>query len=70
MRRYWPHTYTPGYFDRLITGPPDVVAEGILAYWKAGARRISVRLGTGDYGMQLPLLLNDVMPAIRETVAR
>ena len=70
VRRYWPQTYTSRSFDRLISGPPEVVAEGILAYWHAGAKRISVRLGTADYDTQLPLLLNDVMPAIRQAVRR
>lgn len=70
VRRYWPKTHTPRSFDRLISGPPEVVAQGILAYWGAGARRSSVRLGTADYDAQLPLLLNEVMPAIRQAVAR
>jgi alkanesulfonate monooxygenase SsuD/methylene tetrahydromethanopterin reductase-like flavin-dependent oxidoreductase (luciferase family) len=70
VRRYWPNTHTPRYYDRLISGPPEAVADGILAYWRAGAKRISVRLGTADYDTQLPLLLNEVMPAIRQAVAR
>lgn len=70
VRRYWPQTHTARYYDRLITGSSQTVAEGILAYWKAGARRISVRLGTADYDRQLPLLLNEVMPAIRQVVPR
>ncbi|MGQ0568558.1 MAG: LLM class flavin-dependent oxidoreductase [Armatimonadota bacterium] len=68
VRRYWPHTYTPGYFNRLITGPPEQVAQGILEYWKAGARRISIRLGTWDYDVQVPLLMNEVMPIVRKEI--
>ena len=70
VRRYWPQTYGPKSFDRLISGPPDVVAEGILRYWDAGARNISVRLGALSYDGQLPLLLEEVMPAVREGLAR
>jgi hypothetical protein len=52
-----------------VFGPPRQVAEGILRYWDAGARRISVRLGAFNYDEQIPMLLNDVMPAVWEGVA-
>lgn len=70
VRRYWPHTYGLRSFDRLVFGPPREVAEGILRYWDAGARRISVRLGAFNYDEQIPLLLRDVMPAVWEGVRR
>jgi alkanesulfonate monooxygenase SsuD/methylene tetrahydromethanopterin reductase-like flavin-dependent oxidoreductase (luciferase family) len=69
VRRYWPDTYGPRSFERLIFGPPTVVAEGILRYWEAGCRRIAVRLGALNYHTQMPLLLNEVMPAVWEGVA-
>jgi alkanesulfonate monooxygenase SsuD/methylene tetrahydromethanopterin reductase-like flavin-dependent oxidoreductase (luciferase family) len=69
VRRYWPDTYGPRSFDRLVFGPPRQVADGILRYWDAGARRISVRLGAFNYDEQIPMLLNDVMPAVWEGVA-
>lgn len=69
VRRYWPDSYGPRSFDRLVFGPPREVAAGILRYWDAGARRISVRLGAFNYDEQIPLLLNDVMPAVWQGVA-
>jgi alkanesulfonate monooxygenase SsuD/methylene tetrahydromethanopterin reductase-like flavin-dependent oxidoreductase (luciferase family) len=69
VRRYWPNTYGPHSFDRLIAGPPAAVAQGILEYWDAGCRRISVRIGGANYEAQMPLLLREVMPAVWEGVA-
>jgi alkanesulfonate monooxygenase SsuD/methylene tetrahydromethanopterin reductase-like flavin-dependent oxidoreductase (luciferase family) len=69
VRRYWPHTYGPHSFDRLIAGPPRDVAAGILRYWDAGCRRISVRIGGANYEAQMPLLLREVLPAVWEAVA-
>jgi alkanesulfonate monooxygenase SsuD/methylene tetrahydromethanopterin reductase-like flavin-dependent oxidoreductase (luciferase family) len=69
VRRYWPHTYGPRSFDRLISGPPQTVAEGVLRYWDAGARNISIRLGALTYDGQLPRLLDEVMPCVREGLA-
>jgi alkanesulfonate monooxygenase SsuD/methylene tetrahydromethanopterin reductase-like flavin-dependent oxidoreductase (luciferase family) len=68
VRRYWPDTFGPRSFDRLVFGPPQQVADGILRYWDAGCRRISVRLGAFNYDVQIPLLLNEVMPAVWEGV--
>lgn len=70
VRRYWPDTYGPRSFDRLVFGPAREVADGILRYWDAGARRISVRLGAFNYDEQIPLLLDEVMPAVWEGVRR
>ena len=69
VRRYWPHTYGPHSFERLISGPPPQVAEGILKYWDAGCRHIAVRVGALTYETQIPLLLTEVMPAVWEGVA-
>ncbi len=69
VRKYWPHTHGPGRFTRLISGPPALVAEGILSYWDAGCRRIAVRIGALSYAAQIPLLLNEVMPAVWEGLA-
>jgi alkanesulfonate monooxygenase SsuD/methylene tetrahydromethanopterin reductase-like flavin-dependent oxidoreductase (luciferase family) len=68
VRRYWPETYGPRSFDRLISGPPAAVAEGILKYWAAGCRHIAVRVGALNYENQIPLLLREVMPAVWEGV--
>jgi alkanesulfonate monooxygenase SsuD/methylene tetrahydromethanopterin reductase-like flavin-dependent oxidoreductase (luciferase family) len=68
VRRYWPETYGPRSFDRLISGPPAIVAEGILKYWEAGCRHIAVRVGALNYEAQVPLLLDEVMPAVWEGV--
>ncbi len=68
VRRYWPETHGPRSFDRLISGPPAVVAEGILQYWAAGCRHIAVRVGALNYEHQVPLLLREVMPAVWEGV--
>ena len=64
VRKYWPQTHTPRSFDRLIVGPPPVVAEGILRYWDAGCRHIAIRLGALNYQVQMPLLINEVLPAV------
>jgi alkanesulfonate monooxygenase SsuD/methylene tetrahydromethanopterin reductase-like flavin-dependent oxidoreductase (luciferase family) len=69
VRRYWPDTHGPESFERLISGPPRAVAEGILRYWDAGCRNISVRIGALTYEGQLPRLLEEVMPLVREGVA-
>jgi alkanesulfonate monooxygenase SsuD/methylene tetrahydromethanopterin reductase-like flavin-dependent oxidoreductase (luciferase family) len=69
VRRYWPDTYGPRSFDRLVFGPPREVADGILRYWDAGCRRISVRLGAFNYETQIPLLLQEVMPAVADGIA-
>jgi alkanesulfonate monooxygenase SsuD/methylene tetrahydromethanopterin reductase-like flavin-dependent oxidoreductase (luciferase family) len=69
VRRYWPHTHTPRSFDRLIVGPPPVVAEGVLRYWDAGCRHIAIRLGALDYQVQVPLLIDEVLPAVWDGIA-
>ena len=69
VRRYWPHAYGAASFDRLISGPPALVAEGILKYWDAGCRRIAVRIGALHYEAQVPLLIDEVMPRVWDGVA-
>ena len=69
VRRYWPQTYGPRSFDRLISGPPEAVAEGLMSYWDAGCRNLSVRIGALRYEGQVPLLLGEVMPRLRKAVA-
>jgi alkanesulfonate monooxygenase SsuD/methylene tetrahydromethanopterin reductase-like flavin-dependent oxidoreductase (luciferase family) len=69
VRRYWPGNPGPESFERLISGPPRAVAEGILRYWDAGCRNISVRIGALAYEGQLPRLLEEVMPLVWAGVA-
>jgi alkanesulfonate monooxygenase SsuD/methylene tetrahydromethanopterin reductase-like flavin-dependent oxidoreductase (luciferase family) len=69
VRRYWPHTYGPASFERLISGPPAAVAEGLLRYWDAGVRNLAIRIGAVRYEGQLPLLLEEVMPLVQAGVA-
>jgi alkanesulfonate monooxygenase SsuD/methylene tetrahydromethanopterin reductase-like flavin-dependent oxidoreductase (luciferase family) len=69
VRRYWPQTYGPRSFDRLISGPSDAVVEGLLRYWDAGCRNLSIRIGALRYEGQVPLLLEEVMPRLRKAVA-
>jgi alkanesulfonate monooxygenase SsuD/methylene tetrahydromethanopterin reductase-like flavin-dependent oxidoreductase (luciferase family) len=69
VRRYWPDTHGPRSFDRLISGPPEAVVAGLLRYWDAGCRHLSIRIGAVRYEGQIPLLLEEVMPRLREAIA-
>jgi len=69
VRRYWPDTYGPRSFDRLISGPPEAVVAGLLRYWDSGCRHLSIRIGAVRYEGQIPLLLGEVMPRLREAIA-
>jgi alkanesulfonate monooxygenase SsuD/methylene tetrahydromethanopterin reductase-like flavin-dependent oxidoreductase (luciferase family) len=68
VRRYWPHTYGPSSFERLVSGAPREVADGLLRYWDAGCRNLSVRIGAVHYEGQLPRLIEEVMPLVWEGV--
>jgi alkanesulfonate monooxygenase SsuD/methylene tetrahydromethanopterin reductase-like flavin-dependent oxidoreductase (luciferase family) len=68
VRRYWPDTYGPPSFERLISGGPREVADGLLRYWDAGCRNLSVRIGAVRYEGQLPCLIDEVMPLVWQGV--
>ena len=68
VRRYWPRAYGPHSFERLVSGPPREVAAGLLGYWDAGCRNLSIRIGAVRYEGQLLRLVEEVMPLVWEGV--
>jgi hypothetical protein len=40
-----------------------------MRYWDAGCRHLSIRIGAVQYEGQIPVLLEEVMPRLREAIA-